>query len=44
MSCAYGVSFTGMCGIGVSDVYMLINVGDRTPLGGTPVLNRLCLC
>ena len=25
------VSFTGSFGVGVSDVYMLNNVGDRTP-------------
>ena len=33
------MSFTGVCGVEVSDVYMLRNVGDRTPPYGTPVLN-----
>ena len=31
MSSAYVVSFTGACGVGMSDVYMLDNVGDGTP-------------
>ena len=35
MSSAYVVSFTGACGVGVSDVYMLKSVVDRTP-----ILNR----
>ena len=43
MSSAFVVSFTGACGVGVSDVYMLNSVGDRTPLCGTPVLNRRCV-
>ena len=30
MSSAYIVSFTGACGVGVSDVYMLKSVVDRT--------------
>ena len=30
MSCVFVVSFTGTCGVGVSDVYMLNNVCDRT--------------
>ena len=36
MSSALVVSFTGACGVGVSDVYMLKRVGDRTPPCGTP--------
>ena len=36
MSSALVVSFTGACGVGVSDVYMLKSVGDRTPPCGTP--------
>ena len=39
MSSAYIVSFTGACGVGVSDVYMLKSVDDRTTPCGTPVLN-----
>ena len=39
MSSALVVSFTGACGVGVSDVYMLKRVGDRTPPCGTPFLN-----
>ena len=35
----YGV---GVC-VAVSDVYMLISVGDRTPPCGTPVLNWRCV-
>ena len=31
MSSASVVSFAGACGVGVSDVYMLKSVGDRTP-------------
>ena len=38
MSSAYVVRFIGACGVGVSDVYMLNNVGDRTPPCVTPVL------
>ena len=37
------VSFTGACGVGVSDVYMLKSVGDSTPPGGTPLLNWRCV-
>ena len=44
MSSAYIVSFTVVCGVGVSDVYMLNNVGDRTPPCGTPVLTVLMFC
>ena len=41
---AYVVSFTGAFGVGLSDVYiMLNNVGDRTPPCGTPVLNWRCV-
>ena len=29
MSTAHVVSFTGACGVGVSDVYVLNSVGDR---------------
>ena len=39
MSSAYVVTFTGACGIGVSDVYMMKSVGDSTPPCGTPFLN-----
>ena len=31
------------CGVGVSDVYMLNSVGDRTPPCGTSVLNWRCV-
>ena len=31
MSSAHVVSFTGVCGVGMSDVYMLKSMGDRTP-------------
>ena len=37
------MSFTGVCGGGVSDVHMLISVGDRTPPCIPPVLNWRCL-
>ena len=43
MSSAYVVSFTGACGVGVSDVYMLKSLGDRTPPCGTPFLNWRCV-
>ena len=39
MLSAYVMRFTGACGFVVSDVYMLNNVGDRTPPCGTPVMN-----
>ena len=42
-SSAYVVRFTGACGVGMSDVYMLNNVCDRTPPCGTPVLNWHCV-
>ena len=38
-----GRYFTGACGVGVSDVYMLKSVGDRTPPCGTPFLNGRCV-
>ena len=38
MSSPYVASFTGACGVGVSDVYMLKSVGDSTPPCGTPFL------
>ena len=31
MSSAYEVSFSGVGGCGMSDVYMLKSVGERTP-------------
>ena len=37
------MSFTGVCGVGVLDMYMLKSVSDRTPLYGTPVLNWHCV-
>ena len=40
MSYAYVVSFIGA---GMSDVYMLSSVSDRTPPCGTPVLNCVVL-
>ena len=43
MSSAYGVICTGVCGVGVSDVYMLNGVNDKTPPCGTPVLNWRCV-
>ena len=39
MSHAYVVNFTCACGVGVSDVYMLNNLVDRTPPCGTSVLH-----
>ena len=38
ISSAYAVSFTGACCVGVSNVYMLNNVGSTPPCGIT-VLN-----
>ena len=43
MSYAYVVIFTGVCGVGVSDVYNLKSVGDRMPHCGTPFLNWRCV-
>ena len=43
MSAALVVSFIGACGVGVSDVYMLKSVGDRTAPCGTPFLNWRCV-
>ena len=42
MFSALVVSFTGACGVGVSDVYMLKSVGNSTPPCGTPFLNWFC--
>ena len=36
------MSFTGIRGVAVSDVYILKSVGDRTPPCGTPFLNWRC--
>ena len=50
MSSAYVVSSTDACGVGMSDVYMLIRVSDSTPPCGTQHMNwyfvsecRVCL-
>ena len=43
MSSAYVVSFTGACGVGVSDVYILKSVGNSTPPCGTPFLKWRCV-
>ena len=32
-----------LCGVGVSDVYMLKSVGDSTPPYGTPFFNCRCV-
>ena len=37
------MSFTGACGLGVSDVYMLKSVAVRMPPCGTPFLNWSCV-
>ena len=37
------MDFTGACDVGVSDVYMLKGVGDRTPPCRTPFLNWRCV-
>ena len=39
MSSAYVVRFTRTCGVDMSDVYILNNVGDRTPPCGILLLN-----
>ena len=40
MSLVYFVSFTGACGVGMVDVYIVWNcVCDRTPSCRTPVFN-----
>ena len=39
MPSAYVMSYSGACGIEISYVYMLNNVGDITPPCETPVLN-----
>ena len=38
MSSAYNITCTGAVGVGISAVWMLNRVGDRTPPWGTPVL------
>ena len=38
MASAYVVSFTGACGVGVSDVYMLKSVGDSTVYAFRPLV------
>ena len=43
MLSAYVVSFTGACGVEVSDVYMLKSVDDSTLPCGTPFLNWRCV-
>ena len=40
---AYVVSFTGACGVGVSNVYILNSVGDSTQPCGASVLNWRCV-
>ena len=42
MPSAYEVRYSGACGM--SDVYMLKSVGERTPPCETPVLNWCCVC
>ena len=37
------MSFTGVSGVGMSDIYMFNSVGNRTPPCGTPVLNWRCV-
>ena len=51
MSSMYSVSFNGAFGLGVSDVYMLNSVGDRTShcgvllwVYGVCVFSYLCVC
>ena len=39
MSSAWAMTWTGALGGGMSAVYMLNSVGERTPPCGTPVLN-----
>ena len=39
ISSAYVLSFTGACGGGMSDVYILKRVDDRTPPCGILLLN-----
>ena len=40
---SYSTCFTGACGDGVSNVYMLKSVGDSTPPCGTPFLKWRCV-
>lgn len=42
MSSAYVVSCTGARGFGMSAVYMLNSVGERTPPCGTPAFKMRC--
>ena len=35
--------FTGSCGVGVSEVYILKSVGDRTPTCGSQFFNWRCV-
>ena len=42
MSSVYVLSFTGACGVGMSDVYILKRVDDRTPPCGILLLNWRC--
>ena len=47
MSSEYVVSFTVACGVGVSHVYMLNNIGDTQPCGhqfGIGVVLLFCFC
>ena len=40
MSSVYAVSFTGACSVGVENVYMLNNVGDKHHL----LEHQFCAC
>ena len=42
MSSAWAMTWTGALGGGMSAVYMLNSVSERTPPCGTPVLNGRC--
>ena len=44
MSSACVMRFTSVCGVGVSDVFIVNNVGDRTPPCGTPRFELLLGC
>ena len=43
ISSAYVIRFSGVCGVGGSDMYMLRRGGDSTPPCGTPFLNWRCV-
>ena len=43
MSSAYVKSLMLSGGVGMSDMYILKSVGERTPPWGTPVLIWICL-